>query len=140
MRYVVLVLAILGALTTGFLGYAWRTNAVEKKDMIEMTRGLVEVGFAGEEGKAELVEFDKRAKAWPYLFIGAALGIVGGVLAFLRKGMFAALVLVAGAILPAIFNPSSLLFTCPLILAGLLAFFVRGVPAPVPEPGKPAYA
>jgi hypothetical protein len=108
--------------------------------MIDATRQLVEVGFAGEAGKAELVEFDKRAKAWPYLFIGAALGIVGGVLAFLRKGVIAGPVLLAGAILPAVFHPVSLVFASPLVLAGILAFFVRSGQAPVAQPDKPVYA
>lgn len=148
MRIVVLILAVLGAGTSGFLGYRWRDNYRAEKDSMEKNREMLtdpdKARIAGlflgenlEKAKANLAEFDKRAKTWPYLFVGCALGIVGAVLAYLRKGLFAAVVLLVGAILPAVLHPATLVFTFPLILAGLLALFIRA-PQPAGLYGKVA--
>jgi hypothetical protein len=57
---------------------------------------------------------------------------------FLRKGYIAAGLLLGAAILPAIFMPLTLVFTSLLLIAGILAFFVKPDRASLPGKGKRA--
>jgi hypothetical protein len=76
-----------------------------------------------------MADLDKMVTA-SYMLIGAMVaGIVGGVLAMMGKGKIAALLMLAGAILPAIWVPKSLIFTCLLLLGGIVSFFAK------PKPG-----
>ena len=52
-------------------------------------------------------------------------GIVGGILAMMGKGKIAAILMLAGVIVPAILAPKSLVFTFLLAIAGIVCFFVK---------------
>lgn len=111
MRIVVFILAILGGLAAAALGAVWLADAA-----------VVEELQLGEEAGVALGSI--VTAGW-LLLLALALGIAGGVLALLRKGKIAAGVLLTAAVAPAIFEPKSLVFSCLLVVAGLLAFAVK---------------
>jgi hypothetical protein len=115
MRIAGLILGILGGLAAGFLGMKWMGDANSLKGQIEVVRKM----------GVNMDELDKMATA-SYLLIGAMVaGIVGGILAMMGKGKIAAWLMLAGAILPAIWAPKSLVFTCILLLGGIVGFFAK---------------
>jgi hypothetical protein len=99
-------------------------------------RALIELDS---EAAWKLSQYEKRGRAIPFLFGAVVLGGAGAVLAFLGKGMSAAALLLAAALGPAIINPLGLIFTCPLVVAGVLALFVRPR-APGDEPPRRRHA
>lgn len=115
MRITGLILGILGGLVAGFLGMKWMGAAESLKGQIELARKM----------GVNMAEVDKMVTA-SYMLIGAMVaGIVGGVLAFMGRGKIAALLMLAGAIVPAIWAPKSLIFTCLLLLGGIVSFFAK---------------
>ena len=123
MRMAGLILGILGGLAAGFLGMKWLSDANQMKELTDLIR------TAG----IDTSELDKTITA-AYLLIGSlVLGIVGGVLAFKGKGVIAAVLMLIGAILPAVFAPKALVFTCILLIGGLVSFFAK------PQQTAPSY-
>ncbi len=115
MRILGLILGILGGLAAGFLGMKWMGDADSLKGQIELARKM----------GVNMADLDKMITA-SYMLIGAMVaGIVGGVLAMKGKGKIAAALMLAGAILPAIWVPKSLIFTCLLLLGGIVSFFAK---------------
>ncbi len=108
MRIVAFILAILGGLLAAALGVTWLSDASDLQDQIALAEAA---GFS----------IDSMITA-AYLLIAALfLGITGGVLALMRKGKIAAPILIAAAVLPALYEPKSLVFSFILIIAGLFA-------------------
>ena len=132
MRVVVLIIALLGAVASGFLGYKWFSDS--KKDEVKASRELYAMAAkaGSEEAKAKLAEFDRLVLASYFLMGAFALGIAGGILAYTGRGMIAGVVLLAASIVPGILAPKSFVFSCPLLLAGVLSFLIR------PGPGRTA--
>jgi hypothetical protein len=121
MRILGLILGILGGLAAGFLGMKWMGDANHLKASIDFARKM----------GVNMAELDKMATA-SYMLIGAMVaGIVGGILAFMGRGKIAAVLMLAGAILPAIWAPKSLIFTCLLLLGGIVSFFIKPRQTPV---------
>jgi hypothetical protein len=115
MRVAGLILGILGGLVAGLLGMKWLGDASHMKTQIELIRS---VGVS-------MAELDKLITA-AYILIGSMVaGIVGGILAVMGKGKMAALLMLAGAIVPAIWAPKSLVFTCLLLIGGIVSFFAK---------------
>ena len=115
MRILGLILGILGGLAAGFLGMKWMGDANHLKASIDAARKM----------GVNMAEVDKMATA-AYMLIGAMVaGIVGGILAMMGRGKIAALLMLAGAIVPAIWVPKSLIFTCLLLLGGIVSFFAK---------------
>lgn len=115
MRILGLILGILGGVGAGLLGMKWMGDADSLKASIEAARKL----------GANMAELDKLATA-SYMLIGAMVaGIIGGILAMMGKGKIAALLMLAGAILPAIWAPRSLVGTFLLVIGGIVCFFVK---------------
>jgi hypothetical protein len=115
MRIAGLILGILGGLLAGFLGMKWMGDADSLKGQIELARKM----------GVNMADLDKMVTA-SYMLIGAMVaGIVGGILAMMGKGKIAAVLMLAGAIVPAIWVPKSLIFTCLLLLGGIVCFFVK---------------
>src|SRR3712207_4774693 len=90
MRYAVLVLAILGALASGFLGYRWYSDYQNLKGMMADVRAA---GAGNPEVGQAAAQFDKLGYAAYSLLAALPLGIVGGVLAFARLGWIGAIVM-----------------------------------------------
>lgn len=133
MRYVVLIFAILGVLGSGLFGYKWMDNYQYEKEKVWVTPEARD-------------EYLRRAKAWPFLLAGAALGLFGACLAFVRRRYSGAALLLCAALGPAVFHPGGaifsktdqsfelgslavspgvLFFNFGLLFAGLLAFLIR---------------
>jgi hypothetical protein len=126
MRYAVFLFAILGAGATGFFGYRWFQETTDPEGMQKVEAAALELAFSGEEAKAKdlVPEFERRSRTWPFLLAAAPAAIAAGIVVMMRWGIIAAPLLLLAVVLPAIFNLSSLIFTSPLLLGGLLALFV----------------
>jgi len=136
MRYVVLIFGLVGAVGSGFIGYQWMDGFNhEKVDMAEI-RPLAHTGFFKSEALGKIAEFDRRAKAWPFLLTGAVLGLLGCLLAFERRRFSGSALLLCAALGPVVFNPPVAIFTFGLVLAGLLALFIRPLSATVGPANK----
>jgi hypothetical protein len=66
-----------------------------------------------------------RTRAWPFMIAALVLSIAAGILAMKGRGVWAAVLLLTAAAGPGILFPPTLLFSSILILAGILALFVR---------------
>lgn len=115
MRILGLILGILGGLLAGCLGWKWLDDANHMKAMIDVARS------AG----VSMAELDKTVMAGRMLIGSMAAGIVGGILAMMGKGKIAALLMLAGVIVPAILAPKSLVFTFVLLIGAIVCFFVK---------------
>ena len=115
MRKAGLILGILGAIAAGFLGMKWLSDANSMKELI---------GFARNVG-VDTSELDRLVMA-AYMLLGSAvLGIIGGVMAYQGKGKIAGILMLIGAIAPAILAPRALVFTCILLVGGLVSFMAK---------------
>ena len=125
MRFVVLVLGILGVVATGTLGALFLFTPE--------TRQLLE-GYSRDVDNAISFVVNTRDENSPvvglFLLIGAGLGLLGTLLGFFRCGPQGAALLIVGVIGPAILSPTSLMFVALQPLAGILSIFVRRLPAP----------
>jgi hypothetical protein len=115
MRILGLILGILGGLLAGCLGWKWLDDANHMKTMIDVARS------AG----VSMADLDKTVTAGRMLIGSMGAGIVGGILAMMGKGKMAALLMLAGVIVPAIWAPKSLVFTFLLLIGGIVCFFVK---------------
>jgi hypothetical protein len=130
-RAVVCVVALLGAGGSFFVGLAWRNQAIENWELIELGRMLraeVRSGAVAGLNADEVPEVEEKArqlegmlKAIPFLLAGGLLALVGGVLAVIGRTGCAAVWLFAAGIGPAILQPMVLCFTFTLFLAALLS-------------------
>ena len=135
MRVVVLILALLGTVASGFLGYKWYSDA--NSDEIKAMRALAGAASGSNaRAKAQVEKFDKLVIA-AYCLLGvSALGLVGGLMGYTGKKYVAASLLLLPAAVPAVLAMQAdsdigtgvLIFCSPLLLAGLLCFTIRSKP------------
>jgi hypothetical protein len=115
MRILGLILGILGGLLAGRFGWKWLDDANHAKAIMDAARNL----------NVSTAQLDKAVTA-AYMLIGSmGAGILGGILAMMGKGKIAALLMLAGVIVPAIWAPQSLVFTFLLLIGGIVCFFVK---------------
>jgi hypothetical protein len=111
MKTVGMILGILGGIIAAALGFKWLSDANSLKQLINTAR----------QAGANMTELDKLIKA-AYLLIGAlGAGIIGGVLTVKGRGKVGGVVMIVGAVAPAIFAPKALVFTFILLLGGVLS-------------------
>jgi|SRR6516164_8465174 hypothetical protein len=133
MRWVVLVLALAGAGGSGFIGFRWFSDAEAFRTTIHLVRAEAKTN---PKALAKIQEVQSAYKASFFLMAGLPLGIIGALLAISRRGILAALVLIVAFAGPPILIKDQLLektdlmiglgiWTGALLLAGLLAFFIR---------------
>jgi len=141
MRWVVLVLALAGAGGSGFIGFRWFSDAEAFRTTIHLVRAEAKTN---PKALAKIQEVQSAYKASFFLMAGLPLGIIGALLAISRRGILAALVLILACAGPAVLIKDIFmektedillgkieriyqlgLWNGALLLAGLLAFFIR---------------
>jgi hypothetical protein len=123
MRIAVLVLAVVGGLTAGFLGLRWVSDAREAPKLLKMAE---ELGVS----KEALAEVRAHETAG-YLLIVSMLAAFGAAVASWRgEHKIAGGLLIGAALVPALFAAKSLVFTIFLLVAGGLSFAIK--------PGEPS--
>jgi hypothetical protein len=129
LRIAVLLLSIIGSAASGIIGALWWVDKNRTVRMIEQTRKDPSLGLTSSLSQYSTPEdmereVNRRANAFPVLLVGAPLCLLGGILAVLgRTNSGGGLLLLAG-VSPGTLHPHALVFTWPLILAGLLACLV----------------
>lgn len=87
--------------------------------------------------RAPLADMQQREWAsFPWLYLAAGLGLLGGVLACLGRNEAAGVVLLAAPVAPAILAPATLAQTAAFLVGGLIAVTIRS-PAGARRPPKP---
>jgi hypothetical protein len=135
LRVGALVLAGVGSMSSVLLAAIWQAEFEKRKQEIGIALYLLDGVEEGErpppsdpkqaqalaEARAAYHKLGRAVRATRFLYAGAVLGLLGGLLAALgRTGCGAALLLVAAAG-PAVLVPFTLVFTSPLVAAGLVA-------------------
>src|SRR5262245_52474167 len=121
MRLAVLLLAILGASAAAFLGARWYHDT-----HTEQAKAVLSLGSdAGSNLPEAWAELRKVSLASYALLAAALLGVAGGFLAALGKGVIAGPAILLGPLAAGALQPKSLVFTSPLLLAGVLSFLIR---------------
>ncbi len=143
MRILALIFALIGAAGAGFVGLAALKGLQEKE--AELTKDNT-------EAKAKLNEISevKNLKMAIYgLIAGIPLGVIGGILALSRKGLFAAVLLILTYAIPFVILATGvgidfsdkrvqpiLLFPAGFLIAAFFSLFVRKKKlAPADGPG-----
>ena len=140
MRIAAFVVALLGVAASGLLGIKWLTDfSVEKskpsyKQYVELGRELAKTDPEMKK-KFELLDGMVRTA---YAFVACAgIGLVAAVLVLKRQGLIGGVTLLVCGVVPVVFDgdPKMVLFTSLLLIAGILALFVRKKrPPTVPAP------
>jgi hypothetical protein len=137
-RWLALLIGLLGAGGSGFVGFGLKSNMEHEQPSYDSAHKVAERAAKGEQlSPSELgnlgdynqnlgVEYDKTV-SMKFLFAGAALGLIGAILSFGYRGKSGAALLIAAAIPPTLLNPKPIVFgfMAPLVMAGLIALFVR---------------
>ena len=115
MRKAGLVLGVVGGLAAGLLGMTWLSDANTLKDLLNTGRSM----------GVDMSEIDGIIKAAYLLLVSAVLGFIGGVMAIQGRGKLAAALMLIGAVMPVLFAPKALAFTCILLVGGLLCLMIK---------------
>jgi hypothetical protein len=115
MRFVVLGLGVLGVLGAAFVGWVCMDEHFNLPPLAAtMIRDIPEFRM----------RYIQEIRAWPFLYAGAALGLLGSLLALSRRRFSSAALLLVGGLGGGVFIIRSLIFTSPMLLAGVLAFLI----------------
>lgn len=120
MRIAVIILVIVGTLASIGLGIKWLSDFNTYKTEISAVEDL-----KSDPDVAQALKDMEKLRTCSYALI--VCGILALVSVFLmgKIGKIAAAIILASAIIPAIFSPISLAFTFFFVIAGILAFFVK---------------
>lgn len=127
MRIAVIVLAVLGALASGFLGVNWLNTLSALNGLSELERATA-YQMAAAQGQS----LDQMGIAAIVLVIGAFVGFVAAFLALKSKYQLAGALLLGAGILPVLFQGKAVVFTALLIVAGGLALVLHSRQKAVP--------
>jgi hypothetical protein len=125
MRTAVLLVGILGSLAAGTLGVLWflQKNSPEGQLLEALRRELS--GKLDADALSKLKEWDRHVWAIWFLFAAVPVGLAGAILGFNGRGFSGAVLLFLAVLGPAVLAWRSLVFTCILLVAGLLCLFVK---------------
>ena len=120
MRIAVIILVIVGTLASIGLGIKWLSDFNTYKTEISAVEDL-----KSDPDVAQALKDMEKLRTCSYALI--VCGILALVSVFLmgKIGKIAAAIILASAIIPAIFSPISLAFTFFFVIAGILAFLVK---------------
>jgi len=127
MKVAALILGLIGALLVTGLGSKWLVDYKQNRATIESLASAVG-GSAGQEAIASIERTHRAAYAMVVLGIAA---LAASALVF-KKSKAAGGVMIAAAIVPALFAPSTLVFSFLLLLAGIFALVAKQKPAAAP--------
>ena len=157
MRYVVLIIGLLGVAASCIFGFRWGTEWREHHEQMEKELKLFErarseflAASPADQMKSRtggvvflqsmqdnLTLFYTRQRMLPFILAGIVLGLIGVIVSFNGHGLLGALLLVVIGAGPAIFDPKSLIITGCFLVAGFFSVFVRPrrpkEPAPVDD-------
>ncbi len=120
MKIAIVILAVLGALSSGFLGVNWMNDLGALGEMSELER-MAAKSMAAAQGQS----LDKMGAAAFILIFGAMAGFVGAFFAMKNRHSLAGGLLLGAGILPVLVQPQAVVFTALLIIGGGLAFFMH---------------
>ena len=122
MKVAALIVGLLGALITTGLGIKWMSDYQDNKATIESLAKMGgALGGAGGEAMAQLESMHRASYAMVALGL---LAIAASVMVF-KKSKPSGAVLIAAAVIPAVFAPSTLIFSFLLVIAGILALAAK---------------
>ncbi len=128
MKIAVLIIGILGSLTSLGLGGKWVSDASKYEKSIAQMEEMA--GKMGPAARPPQLDELKRLVKSGWLMIGLGIvALIASILVFKIPKVSAILLLVAG-IVPGILAPKAFVGTFLLIIAGMLAFFAKRKPAP----------
>ena len=131
MKIAALVLGLIGAILVAGLGAKWVSDFDKNKETIaQLEKFSGALGGAGHQAMAQL-ESTRRAG---YAMIPLGLLALAASVLVLKRSKPAGAVMIAAAVIPAVFAPSTLIFSFFLIIAGVLALLAK------PKPGVAAAA
>src|SRR5262249_938662 len=94
---------------------------VKRTQLLGFVRGLA---ADSPEAAEMLQEMNRRAAPYPFLFVGAACGLLGAALSYFRQGVVGGLMMLFGAVCPVVFAPATIVVSGFLALGGVLSFFI----------------
>ncbi len=115
MRIAALILGILGALASGFLGSRWLSDYNENKELLA----------AAAKMGADTGDLDKVVMGAYILLVAAAVSLVGGIMTLKGKGKIFGPLMILLALSPVAFKPEALIFTSLTLIGGILAFLAK---------------
>lgn len=120
MRIAVIILVIIGTLSSLGLGIKWVSDFETYKSEIAAVEDL-----KSDPDVAQALKDMEKLRNCAYSLIAGGIIALVSVFLIRKIGKIAAVIILACAIIPAIFAPISLVFTFFFIIAGILAFFVK---------------
>jgi hypothetical protein len=124
MRVAVLVFAMLGTITTGFLGVKWYSDLSRLEPFIELQLGLEEA-MSPAKGEQKRREYNELRNATYFLLAGVPLGVFAAIVGYLGRGKSSAVLLLLVPLGPAVFRVQTLVFTGLCLIAALLALTMK---------------
>lgn len=128
MRFVVLLLGIIGVVMTGAVAWFFIENSLGQILDAYAPDGQKELALSLTISPLDTPHVDTGM----FMLIAAGYGLFGVMLAFGRCGWQGGLLMIVPALTVAIMNPCTLAFSGLQVFAGLLAFFVFPLPLALP--------
>ena len=118
-KIAILVLGVLGAVITFALGVTWVSDFYDNQDLIKSMGNLgKQLGSSNLADK--IAELQSIRNAGFFLIGGGVLGLVGALISF-KKAKLAGILLLVGALVPALLAPKALVLTSVQVVAGVIA-------------------
>jgi hypothetical protein len=126
MRTAALILGILGGVLAAFLGLKWLNdyNALESALLDALAMGV------------SIDQAEKLRTAAYFLVSGLATGIVGGILAFKRRGLAGGVIMLVSVVGAVVFAPDSIIFSGLLALGAVFALVSHRQTQTRPQAGR----
>jgi len=124
MKIAILILGVLGAAITFFLGATWVGDWNDNQALI---KSMGELGnqLGSSEMADKVAQLETIRNAGYLLVVGAVLGLIGALISF-KKTKLAGILLLVGALVPGVLAPKALAMTSVQIIAGVLALIKAG--------------